>query len=790
MHRMVLAISGASVIALAVLLVAWAARPSQAQPAPSVSLAPGWNAVVYGGPSLPVEQALSNCLPSVDAVFAWVPAPGAWRYWFKGTPAALNTLTVANSGASLWVRAVAACNWTQAGAAPPSAPGPAPSPCPQATPTPSPNETIDLGQGFTVEVLDSQYRVAPGGASGWFRTGQDADIMLSGIDFNNTGGPLLFNHPGGIASDGTRLVLADRNNNRLLIWNALPQRGDVPPDLVLGQADFTSNAPGNGLDGLNWPVGVATAGGRLAVTDVYNERVLVWLSFPTASKQPADFAIRLPGLLIWPWGVWTDGQRLIVTSTGGSSVLIWNSFPQSGEQQPDLVLDLPEFGTPRVVGSDGQSLVISDHNAQNNSGRQGTFFWRSFPTRDDQPFDFFFAAPPPSRDAIGQVLWGPTFTDDGRLVALGDRLYFWNGFPEGQYDPPDLAVGSAPGPQGGGCGFTFNGGDSSGIAYAGGQLFISMNNGNRVVVYRSLPTDSAALPDFALGSPDIHTNTLATHHFISNSVPATDGQSLFVSSDFDRTLSVWRRLPDESGAPPDLIYHLPRGGWDNEIYQGRFLSAGGDTVHVWDQLPTEPVAPSVTLRSPIGGVAFQQIGGVAQDGSYFYLADRATDRVYAWRGIPDQETPPAFSFSVADPGRLSSNGRYLAVPSVTSIQAGGGLLIYEVASLGPDAQPLARLGGGSGPLRFNLPEGALLAGEALFVADTPFSRVLVWRTVEDALAGHPPEVVLGEGDLQDTTPEIGRNKLFWPGAVAFDGSYLWVGEFKFADRILRFSVQP
>jgi len=35
--------------------------------------------------------------------------------------------------------------------------------------------------------------------------------------------------------------------------------------------------------------------------------------------------------------------------------------------------------------------------------------------------------------------------------------------------------------------------------------------------------------------------------------------------------------------------------------------------------------------------------------------------------------------------------------------------------------------------------------------------------------------------------QIGIDKLFWPGAVSFDGNYLWVGEFKFSGRILRFS---
>ncbi|MEM3012477.1 MAG: hypothetical protein QW084_03850, partial [Candidatus Hadarchaeales archaeon] len=118
-----------------------------------------------------------------------------------------------------------------------------------------------------MEFTGSTYSTASGGTSGWFHTGQDADLMLSGIDFNNTGGPLLFNHPSGIATDGQRLFLADTFNNRVLIWNTMPT-GNVPPDLVLGQKDFISNDPGPGRDQLNWPFGVATDGTHLVVADV------------------------------------------------------------------------------------------------------------------------------------------------------------------------------------------------------------------------------------------------------------------------------------------------------------------------------------------------------------------------------------------------------------------------------------------------------------------------------------------------------------------------------------------
>ncbi|MEK6570070.1 MAG: hypothetical protein AABZ61_01770, partial [Bacteroidota bacterium] len=168
---------------------------------------------------------------------------------------------------------------------------------------------------------------------GAFQTGQAADIMLSGIDFNNTGGSLLFNHLGGIASDGVRLALADRFNNRILIWDRLPA-ANVAPDLVLGQKDFIANNPGDTRDKLNWPGSVRiTPGGKVIVADTYNDRILIWNSFPTTNGQAADIELRSPDL-IGSWGLWTDGQRLAVSSTWHpeGKVLIWTTFPTQDNQ--------------------------------------------------------------------------------------------------------------------------------------------------------------------------------------------------------------------------------------------------------------------------------------------------------------------------------------------------------------------------------------------------------------------------------------------------------------------------
>ncbi|MEQ1853185.1 MAG: hypothetical protein ABMA01_16525, partial [Chthoniobacteraceae bacterium] len=206
----------------------------------------------------------------------------------------------------------------------------------------SATRTRSAGGPIRVERIDSKYKAAPGAKPGAFVTGQDADLMLGGFGFNNSGGALHFNHPSGLATDGKALLMTDRWNNRVLIWKSAPDK-NTPPDLVLGQADFTQNDSGTGRHQMNWPGNVAITpdGTRVAVTDTDNDRILIWKSFPTTSGQAADLVLDLeqlsrgneqqprpePGAgrprfgggmrFGWPWGVWTDGKKLAVVATHG-----------------------------------------------------------------------------------------------------------------------------------------------------------------------------------------------------------------------------------------------------------------------------------------------------------------------------------------------------------------------------------------------------------------------------------------------------------------------------------------
>jgi len=224
--------------------------------------------------------------------------------------------------------------------------------------------------------------------------------------------------PMGIATDGTYLVVADTDNNRVLIWNSIPQTNHAPASVVLGQPDFASALPNQGRRDnptdrtLRAPQGVWIQNGRLFVADTGNNRVLVWNSIPTSNTQPANVVVGQPDFnsfiqtdltkielkpdqknLYTPVSVSSDGVRLFVADLGHNRVLIWNTIPTANTQPADIVIGQPDFnqavynnssklcaparqdadgkdiftesclstmGFPRAVLSDGRRLFIAD----------------------------------------------------------------------------------------------------------------------------------------------------------------------------------------------------------------------------------------------------------------------------------------------------------------------------------------------------------------------------------------------------------------------------------------------
>ena len=171
--------------------------------------------------------------------------------------------------------------------------------------------------------------------------GKAADLVLGQADFThcqtNAGGAAsasTMNSPEGVWSDGTRLVVADSRNNRILIWNAFPTASGQAADVVLGQADFTGTGSDTTATALNWPVSVSSSGTQIAVADADNNRVLVWNAFPTANGAAADAVLGQPDFtssgtgtsataMSKPGSVLLTGDMLVVGEWSNNRYLIF-----------------------------------------------------------------------------------------------------------------------------------------------------------------------------------------------------------------------------------------------------------------------------------------------------------------------------------------------------------------------------------------------------------------------------------------------------------------------------------
>ena len=200
-----------------------------------------------------------------------------------------------------------------------------------------------------------------------------ASLVLGQPEFTTTTNPYTtqfgFRNPTRIASDGHMLVLADTDNNRVLIWKTIPTTIDQPADIVLGQSNFTTSAIGLNSSALRGPQGVWMQGTQVFVADTDNSRVLIWNSIPTSNNQPADVVLGEPNFttappqttsvlpatasnMFNPASVTSDGQRLVVTDLGNNRVLIWNSIPTQNGQAADVVVGQPN------MSSGGQNDVL------------------------------------------------------------------------------------------------------------------------------------------------------------------------------------------------------------------------------------------------------------------------------------------------------------------------------------------------------------------------------------------------------------------------------------------------
>lgn len=125
---------------------------------------------------------------------------------------------------------------------------------------------------------------------------------IAGMSTSNRGA-CAFVTPYSVASDGTRLFVANARHNRVSIWNTIPTDPLTPADIVLGQANCVSTNANRGKDYFNStsvlptaqtlysPKSVFVKDGILVVADYGNNRVVGYTLDGLSDGAAASFVI-------------------------------------------------------------------------------------------------------------------------------------------------------------------------------------------------------------------------------------------------------------------------------------------------------------------------------------------------------------------------------------------------------------------------------------------------------------------------------------------------------------------
>ncbi|AKU99928.1 Transcriptional regulator [Labilithrix luteola] len=662
----------------------------------------------------------------------------------------------------------------------------------------------------------------------------------------------------GLASTPSGSLLVP-DARRLLVFDSPPSYNYEPASRVIGQAGFTVNerADYRAVSGatLADPAGVSVKNGMVAVADKSNNRVLLWKAADLGSTvQSASIVVGQPdassfiangdivsassSTLSGPEGVVLDGTHLVVADTQNHRVLVWNGVPQASGRPADVVLGQADFGGrrpnhgrldvspvdgfsdaaadgffyPTDVASDGTHLFVADRL------NHRVLVWDSFPTKNGQPADRVIGQPsmssvranygggafavdpaglnlPSGLSLDGTTLWVAD-TENSRVVrwenatSAGTTPTAWIGQPDGS------TISTSPYERDG----YWAGSDVQTpvattastvlrprkVVAAGGKLFVSELDSNRVHIF-----DGASLASIgALGQPNLTSaNPNATGIGASSLAEpmgvASDGTDLWVADARNHRVLGYSLATVATGIAASKV-----------LGQANVLGVGFN-------------------RSSVAAAgATSQPRAIAVSGDQAFVADTGNSRILQQRIAGDTWTvervfgQPNDSLALANAGgapSASSMSRPRGVWSdashlVVADTDNHRVLIFDRSA--PDSAARVVLGqssftsvtpnaGGANASSMNLPSGVCSDGIKLAVVDTGNHRVLVWNALPTA-AGATADVVLGQSSASDVAPNHGSSvasgsSMAYPSACVVRGNDLFVADTG-NNRVLRFAL--
>lgn len=529
------------------------------------------------------------------------------------------------------------------------------------------------------------------------------DFLSSAANGGASPSSSTLNKPQGVpASDGTRLLVADTENHRVLLWNTLPTDKTSLASFALGQDLFTQSGANRGqpvpsAKSLRTPTAVAAAGDQTAVADTGNHRVLIWNKSVTSMGQAADVVLgqadfasndnhaTTPGAntLNAPSGIASDGSRLAVSDTENHRVLIWTSIPTRSGQPADLVLGQPTLSTNSVRGGAPTEADFVAPVAVARSGKQYVVVDQEgnrvliYPAPPVSPLD----RPSLVLDELKLVtaqgksrLKKPSSaSSDGTLFAVADtdnhRVLIWNSIPTRPNQPADVILGqpkdSDTSPNAGTTDLGLN--TPTGVYVADGKIYVADSGNHRVLIWNTIPTQNHKKADVVLGqadwngvSPNRGGGQPSNATLNSPKAVITDGRSIYVSDSDANRVVVYSTLTPHNGQAADLV--LGQDSFDTQaagsasaksLNKPIGLSIYGSKLYVSDSGYHRIVRYEVS--SLVNGVSAERvIGQPVLDAGNPNSGGLSLEGLYAPNGILVSES----GVYIAD----RNNGRVLALP--------------------------------------------------------------------------------------------------------------------------------
>jgi hypothetical protein len=607
--------------------------------------------------------------------------------------------------------------------------------------------------------------------------------------------------PEAITTCSGKLFVLDRGNNRVLVWNSVPNRSAAPADFALGQPDFqtvTSNTGGVSASSLSSSWGLSCHSNRLVVADSFNNRVLVWNTIPTMFAQAADVVLGQASFsgsainagasvtgssMFYVNDVFTDGERLFAADVNNHRVLIWSDVSSLVNNQPaDIVLGQTDFinrleatsatgmRQPSGVFSDGTRLFVAD------SSNNRLLVWNTLPSASTTPADFVLGQSNFTASAAGTTLSGMNnpygIYSNGKVLIVSEynnnRLLFWNSLSMISGQAADFSLGVTPKsasslnkPYGG--------------VVVGERFFVADRSNHRILAWNKVPEHSGIPADYALGQPDL-TSTVANNGGVRASSMhnpyqvLSDGQRLFVVDTFNHRILVWNEIPTRMNQPADFALGQPNlqsssalnpptassmGGpcmafiSGNRFYVGDYLN---NRVLIWNSIPTTMNQPAdlvlgqADFTTKVSGMSAEQMNGpygMASDGTRLFVSDYSNHRVLVWNSLPTSSgTPADLVLGQPDFGSGDSNNGGISSQS-----------LYWPAEL-------------------------LVKNSRLYVVDHNNHRVLAWNSIPTT-NGQGADLVIGQSNFTSNSPNasgISEKTLNAPQGITSDSQYLYIGD--------------